>query len=44
MLDQEFVITRKGSTLAAVAVSDYGSVDSQLLNGFTAKAVRLIPA
>jgi hypothetical protein len=44
MLDQEFVIARKGSTLAAVAVSDYGAVDSQLLNGLTTKAVRRIPA
>jgi hypothetical protein len=43
-LNQEFVIARKGSTLAAVAVGDYGSVDSQLLNGLTAKAMRLIPA
>jgi hypothetical protein len=43
-LDQEFVITRKGSTLAAVAVGNYGAVDSQLLNQITAKALRLIPA
>lgn len=43
-LSQEFVIARKGSTVAAMAVSDYGSVDSQLLNGLTAKAMRLIPA
>jgi hypothetical protein len=43
-LDQEFVIARKGSTLAAVAVGDYGAVDGQLLNQMTAKAMRLIPA
>jgi hypothetical protein len=43
-LDQEFVIARKGSTLAAVAVGDYGAVDSQLLNQLTTKAMRLIPA
>jgi len=44
VLDQEFVIARKGSTLAAVAVGNYGAVDNQLLNGMTAKAMRLIPA
>jgi hypothetical protein len=43
-IDQEFVIARKGSTLAAVAVSDYGAVDGQLLNELTTKAVRRIPA
>jgi hypothetical protein len=43
-LEQEFVIARKGSTLAAVAVGDYGAVDGQLLNQMTAKAMRLIPA
>ncbi|HXA31724.1 MAG TPA: hypothetical protein VNV87_05665 [Acidimicrobiales bacterium] len=43
-IDQEFVIARKGSTLAAVAVSDYGAVDGQLLTGLTTKAVRRIPA
>ncbi|HEX4219858.1 MAG TPA: hypothetical protein VHZ02_15885 [Acidimicrobiales bacterium] len=44
VLDQEFVIARKGSTVAAVAVGDYGIVDGQLLNGLTTKAMRLIPA
>jgi hypothetical protein len=43
-LDQEFVIARKGSTLAAVAVGNYGAVDSQLLNALTTKAMRLLPA
>jgi hypothetical protein len=43
-VDQEFVIARKGSALVAVAVGDYGAVDSQLLNQVTAKAMRLIPA
>jgi hypothetical protein len=43
-LDQEIVIARKGSTLAAVAVGDYGTVDSQLANELTAKAIRLLPA
>jgi len=44
VLDQEFVIARKGNTLAAVAVGDYGSVDSQLLNQLATKAMAKIPA
>lgn len=43
-LEQEFVIARKGSTLAAVAVGDYGAIDSKLLNGLTVKAMRRIPS
>ena len=43
-LNQEFVIARKGNTLAAIAVSNYGSLDSQLLDGFAATAMRKIPA
>ena len=44
VLSQEIVIARKGGTLAAVAVGDYGTIDTPLLNGLTTKAVRLIPA
>jgi hypothetical protein len=44
VLSQEIVIARKGGTLAAVAVGDYGTIDTQLLNGLTTKAIRLIPA
>jgi hypothetical protein len=43
-IGQEFVIVRKGGTLAAVAVSDYGNVDAQLLNGFATTAIRNISA
>lgn len=39
VLDQEFVIARKGNTLAAVAVGDYGAVDSQLLGQLATKAM-----
>ena len=44
MLSQEIVIARKGGTLAAVAVGDYGTIDTQLVNGLTTKAMQLIPA
>ena len=44
VLDQEFVIARKGNTLAAVAVGDYGPVDSQLLGMLATKAMGKISA
>ena len=44
VLDQEFVIARKGNTLAAVAVGDYGPVDSQLLGKLATKAMGKISA